>query len=249
MTLPRLISFAFLVLLMASRLAASQALQFSSGERQVTLVELYTSEGCNSCPPADRWLSELKTDAALWQRFVPIAWHVDYWDYIGWPDRFAQAEFGRRHQRYVRQGGASFAYTPHVFSNGAEWRGWTQHAAWPEPAIVGPLSVSIDGVNIAVHFEPAEKPAAGLTLHVAVLGMDLSSDVRAGENAGKLLRHDFVVLAYKSAALAAGAGGFTASLRLPVIDEPVDQRAFVAWLSAVDNQAPIQALGGYLDRD
>jgi len=69
--------------------AANPVLEFSSGTNHVSLVELYTSEGCSSCPPADRWFSELKRDDGLWREFVPLAFHVDYWDYIGWQDRFA----------------------------------------------------------------------------------------------------------------------------------------------------------------
>ena len=70
--------------------------RFSSGPAQVALVELYTSEGCSSCPPAERWLGELRTAPGLWRDFVPVAWHVDYWNRLGWPDRFSTKEFTAR---------------------------------------------------------------------------------------------------------------------------------------------------------
>ena len=89
----------FLLLsILVSTLSAADTIdtpiKLSSGETQVALIELFTSEGCSSCPPADRWLSQLKTDPNLWQEFTPIGFHVDYWDYIGWSDEFAQARFG-----------------------------------------------------------------------------------------------------------------------------------------------------------
>ncbi|MCK5360690.1 MAG: DUF1223 domain-containing protein, partial [Gammaproteobacteria bacterium] len=64
--------------------AYAEEKHFSSGEGKVNLVELYTSEGCSSCPPAEKWMNNLKDDPRLWQHFVPLAFHVDYWDYIGW---------------------------------------------------------------------------------------------------------------------------------------------------------------------
>ena len=69
------------------------AQQFSSSEEQVPLIELYTSEGCSSCPPTDRWMSNLKLHDSFWSGFVPMALHVDNWDYIGWKDPFASREY------------------------------------------------------------------------------------------------------------------------------------------------------------
>ncbi len=77
-----------LVLLGGSQ-ASADTLHLASGDTRVNLLELYTSEGCSSCPPADRWLSGLRQDPRLWRQLVPVAFHVDYWDGIGWPDRFA----------------------------------------------------------------------------------------------------------------------------------------------------------------
>ena len=68
--------------------ATAASLTLSSQEQRTTLIELYTSEGCSSCPPADRWLSRLKDDPRLWKQIVPLAFHVDYWNYLGWRDRF-----------------------------------------------------------------------------------------------------------------------------------------------------------------
>src|SRR6266436_651609 len=78
----------------------AQELRFQSNAKQTALIELYTSEGCSSCPPAEAWLSQLKADPRLWKDFVPLAFHVDYWDYLGWRDPFASKEWTARQYRY-----------------------------------------------------------------------------------------------------------------------------------------------------
>ena len=92
-----------------------------------TVVELYTSEGCSSCPPADRWLSTLKNRPDV----VALAFHVNYWDQLGWPDRFASAAFTERQRQLMAPSGSRYVYTPQVIANGQDWRGWP---ALPKPA-------------------------------------------------------------------------------------------------------------------
>ena len=100
------------------------ATTFESGETQSTLIELFTSEGCSSCPPAEKWLSALKSNQDLWKKIVPVAFHVDYWDRLGWRDRFAKREFTSRQQRYAAGWGGDSIYTPAFVVNGKEWRSW-----------------------------------------------------------------------------------------------------------------------------
>src|SRR5437879_11558216 len=95
----------------------------ASPNQTVALVELYTSEGCNSCPPADRWLSALG-DKYRAQLVVPLALHVDYWDYIGWNDPYAKREFSQRQRRLSQLQRAAFVYTPQVLVQGADFRQW-----------------------------------------------------------------------------------------------------------------------------
>ncbi len=76
--------------------------RFESGPEQTALIELYTSEGCSSCPPAEAWMSHLKDDPGLWKQFVPIAFHVDYWDRLGWRDRFSSKRWTERQGRLRR---------------------------------------------------------------------------------------------------------------------------------------------------
>lgn len=79
----------------------ANALTLESGEERVRVIELFTSEGCSSCPPADAWLSGLMDDPGLWNSLIPVAFHVDYWDHIGWKDRFSDAAFTERQRRYA----------------------------------------------------------------------------------------------------------------------------------------------------
>src|ERR1700756_4134568 len=110
---------------------ASEPKTFQSGETQTSLIELFTSEGCSSCPPAEKWLSALKTNPELWKKIVPIAFHVNYWDRLGWRDRFSKPEFTERERRYAAVWGGDSVYTPCFALNGHEWRDWFGGAAWP----------------------------------------------------------------------------------------------------------------------
>ena len=117
LTVPWLGLFSLSITAAAQGAASCQAV---SGPRQVQLVELYTSEGCSSCPPADRWLSTLKGRPDV----LAAAFHVAYWDHLGWRDRFASAAFTARQSQQQRSSGARFVYTPQVLVDGRDWRRW-----------------------------------------------------------------------------------------------------------------------------
>ena len=165
--------------------APSTSASFSSGEQAASLLELYTSEGCSSCPPADRWLSQLRDHPELWKSIVPVALHVDYWNYIGWEDRFSDARFTARQQNYIRQGAAGVVYTPGFFSNGAEWRGWRRNRM-PSKGTesVGELNVVVDDGAAIIRFQPSQEINSPLLASVAILGMGLETEVRAGGKQG-----------------------------------------------------------------
>jgi len=234
-----------LLVVLATAASGEVSVRFSSGERHVRLIELYTSEGCSSCPPADRWLSGLADDPGLWRDFAPVAFHVDYWDYIGWPDRFAQHAFSERQRRYVANGGAGYVYTPGVFSDGREWQGWRSgggDARQRESG--GRLDVRVDADTILVHFAAGGSAASGLAAHAALLGMNLATEVRAGENRGRKLQHDFVALDVVSAALVRDGSDYVANLPRPA--SPVADQALVVWVTAGDEPAPLQSAGTFL---
>ncbi|MGJ8664273.1 MAG: DUF1223 domain-containing protein, partial [Marinicella sp.] len=89
-----------LLFLMISKLSLAAQWETSSADEQTTLIELFTSEGCSSCPPADAFLSQFQNSDDLWNQYIPIAFHVDYWDYIGWKDVFASPEFSARQRSH-----------------------------------------------------------------------------------------------------------------------------------------------------
>jgi hypothetical protein len=172
----------------------------------VALLELYTSEGCNSCPPADRWLRELAQKFAA-EQLVALALHVDYWDYIGWKDRFAQARFTERQRQLSRLAGGSTIYTPEVFAGMKEFRSWRSQAELeqrirrineqPAAAQIN-LQMSSDGsaaVEVQASFVLAPTAMAGQQNEgiIVLYENKLISDVKAGENHGVSLQHDRVV--------------------------------------------------------
>jgi hypothetical protein len=111
----------------------AQELRFQSSAKQVALIELYTSEGCSSCPPAEAWLSQLKADPGLWTSFVPIAFHVDYWDNLGWRDRFAAEKFTARQRAYAVEWSGDSLYTPALPSTAANGADGLASAGFPRP--------------------------------------------------------------------------------------------------------------------
>lgn len=224
---------------------ANPSIEMTSGAHQVTLVELYTSEGCSSCPPADRWMSGLLDDPRLWREVVPVKFHVDYWDWIGWQDRFADPDWSERQRRHVREGNGDVVYTPGFFANGREWRGFfSGESLEPARLEVGELSLEIRGRDVTAQFAPTGRVPSRMMLHVAVLGMGLQSSVASGENRGKVLRHDFVVLGLSRRAMDRDERGFRGTLRLPPQSE--EAAAVAAWVTGRDGLRPVQATGGYL---
>jgi hypothetical protein len=237
----------FSLMFLAAPLLHAGTLVFESPETPVSLVELYSSEGCSSCPPADAWISKLKTSPDLWKSFVPVAFHVDYWDNLGWKDPFASREFTNRQRRYTTAWRTFTVYTPGVVLNGREWRNWSgKKVPAASEAKVGRLKVTLnDDSRAEVVFVPAGDGLKPAKVELAFLGGDIDSDVKRGENGGRKLHHEFVALHLSSAELAANSTGFAASIPLPkrTASSPV---ALAAWVIGGDAQPPIQATGGWL---
>jgi hypothetical protein len=185
-------------------LARAAACTARSPAHTVAFVELYTSEGCNSCPPADRWLSGIAKTYPR-ERVVPLALHVDYWDYIGWKDPYARREFSQRQRRLSQLQRVALVYTPQVVLQGADFRNWGGRdfdraverinarpaAAQLELAI---LERGTTAFRVQVDARAAAETAQ---LYVAAYESGLSSQVLAGENRGRLLPHDYVALEWK----------------------------------------------------
>jgi hypothetical protein len=166
----------------------------TSGPARNSLLELYTSEGCSSCPPADRWLSQLPPNSGV----VPLAFHVDYWDRLGWRDPFGQAAFSQRQR--ARNSGLGWVYTPQVMLDGRDHRNWQRsHTPQlkPVPAQVN-LSLTLMQSPEYIDAQVESRFAASIDhqkaqLFLALYENRLSSKVAAGENARRTLNHDYVV--------------------------------------------------------
>jgi hypothetical protein len=172
-----------------------------SGAGTAALVELYTSEGCNSCPPADEWMSGLPRAGFGLERIVPLALHVDYWDYIGWKDPFAQRGFTARQREIAAINKGRVIYTPQVVLAGRDYRGWSSARGFADA--VKSINAKPARADIALTLgEATFRASANVTqsdqradaaLYVAVYENGLSNRVTAGENRGVTLHHDFVV--------------------------------------------------------
>jgi len=221
---------------------AASAQEWHSGTKQAQLVELYTSEGCSSCPPADKWLSTLKDDPALFDGLIPVAFHVDYWDYIGWKDPFASPIHTQRQQTYARFGHISQMYTPGFVVDNKEWRAWFrgQKTLPASNKTSGELDVVLSDNNILnVNYSQNQQTE----LHVAYLGMGLSTKVKAGENRNRQLNHDFVALNYLTLP-----GNQNWNVLLPSVPEKGQEKtALAVWVSDRNTKEVLQAVGGYLN--
>lgn len=227
-------------------LAAPQTIV--SPVNRVHLLELYTSEGCDSCPPAERWLSGFTDDRRLWREFVPVAFHVDYWDDLGWKDSFDSHAYTLRQQDIAARAGDSVVYTPQFVLDGADWRNWFNHRplSLPDPVRAGALSLSADGRSVRVHFAPDARTAQHLEAHVVLLAFGVNVHVGAGENAGAALSHDFLVVGHGQAALDPEGGGYGAAVLLAPASVKASRYALAAWVSQVGDPEPLQAVGGWL---
>ena len=156
------------------------------------LVELYTSEGCSSCPPAERWMSSIRDDASK----VGLEFHVDYWDELGWPDPFADARYTARQRALAERGTHAIVYTPQFVVDGRVWKNWpTPQAPAAAPASAPPtLGLEISrGDAIHAKLDGQSNDAASYRMFVALTENGLTRAVSAGENSGKRLSHDQVV--------------------------------------------------------
>jgi hypothetical protein len=215
---------------------------FESKPARTHLIELYTSQGCSSCVPAEEWMSGLKNQSRLWQDIVPVAFHVDYWDHLGWRDPFAAKIWTERQMDYSVRWKRESVYTPAFALDGKEWHfGKLPPVATETPGV---LKVSVNGDRVTTSFKPESGAGARYDIHVARLGFSAATDVTAGENAGRKLIHDFVVLGLANETMKSG----TKELRLPppATSTAEPRMAVAVWVTQAGQIEPIQAAGGWL---
>ena len=205
-------------------LQAAEICGKASPSHTIALLELYTSEGCDSCPPADKTISQLHQSSGLsMDQVIPVSLHVDYWDYLGWKDVFASKSFTDRQRQLASLAGTRTVYTPEIFMAGKELRNWRNGMGEDikrinqKPAAAS-LRLGIEKLaDNTLYFKLQADSAQDVKLHYALLEQGLISKVAAGENRGASLQHDFVARAWGEAySLPAGKqGNFASQLSLP----------------------------------
>jgi hypothetical protein len=214
---------------MTALAAAAVLCSADSAPQPPVVVELFTSQGCSSCPPADRWLGTLRERYG--DRVIALSMHVGYWDYIGWKDPFARREFNERQRLLATANGNRTVYTPGVFVQGREAADWmraapveaalrsTQQQKAAARATLAVLATTPTGLTVRVQ---GEAPA-GARLWLALLQDGLSTSVKAGENRGATLRNDHVVRDWR--------GPFAADSVTQTLSFPADNgvRVGAAW--------------------
>jgi hypothetical protein len=186
---------AVLLATVAAGASAAATCEAVSRPQLTPVLELYTSEGCSSCPPADKWLSGLKAAAAE-GRVVPMAFHVGYWDQLGWVDRFALSAGTARQREIAAVNKLGSIYTPQLVRNGQDWRDYDSALLLrPEPARATIHLSQAQPDRVEATVEPAQ-PGQAWAAYWTVTEHGHGSKVKAGENAGEFLQHDFVVRQY-----------------------------------------------------
>ncbi len=205
-------------------LGAATACELRSSDQPPQRLELYTSEGCSSCPPADRWLAQLPTTD---ERLV-LAFHVDYWDELGWKDRYSDARFSARQHQVAARSGSRTLYTPEVVVDGREYRGWRkglpQSVALATPPLVAVMEYQPQ-LQLTLH--GLHRYSKAISAFAAVTEEAIESPVTAGENSGQRLRHAAVVRAYQHERITGPE--LSLSLELPRDTKPANARVLV-WL-------------------
>ena len=244
------------LILGASSLAAET--HFLQSGQPPQLVELFTSQGCSSCPSADAFVNRLLRDDGLWSEVVPVVFHVDYWDYLGWEDLYSEARYSQRQRNYRASGRVASVYTPGFVVDAEEWRGFFRAASLPKRRRSdrgGELEVKRmagDAQRFQVRYESLGEAPVQHYAHLALLGFGIRTPIERGENRGRKLPYEFTVLAFQTQPLhSADAQTWQGELTWEDADakRTAPRYGLAAWVTTKDNPTPVQVLGGWLDKD
>lgn len=249
--MPRLLPTLIPLLLLSATAsqAAPEASCQASATQAIALIELYTSEGCSSCPPADAWLENLGRKHPARARLVPLALHVPYWDYIGWRDRFASPRFEQRQRQAAAQQRSRTIYTPQVMFNGRDLPDWRQgglEKALAKLASQAPratLKLSAEAQAGAQQISLSGDAPAQAQIILVRYENGLSSDVKSGENSGVTLRHSYVVRDWIELGQSNAQGHFNFNYTLPArADIRHPNSGLAAFVQAADSGEILQAV-------
>jgi hypothetical protein len=192
--------FLFLFAMLFVSLVHAQSPGGGPASHKAVIVELFTSEGCSSCPPADKLLGQLRQDATpKGVEVIPLGFHVDYWNYLGWQDRFSSHAYSQRQEKYAARLALDGPYTPQMVVNGSEQfvgsdSGRARSAIARAAAAAAQASVEITPSAPDKLLARVKAPAgASGEVWLAITEDNLSNKISAGENDGRVLRHSAVV--------------------------------------------------------
>lgn len=234
------------ILIFTFLLSLSFAQTFESKESKTHLIELFSSEGCSSCPSAERWLNSTKKSAGLWTKFIPIEEHVTYWDDLvwggsSWKDPFSKKEFTQRQRAYhaKRQKGV---YTPQLVISGKVTKNYSLGEL--SPLKVGVLKAVKNKDMVSVSFKPSTIESKYFCEGSYLVG-GINSVVKAGENKGKKLDHEFISLGIKTKEMNSKNGEFVCELKVSDFKPnfTYENKAIAVWVRN-SNDNVIQAVGG-----
>lgn len=190
------------MLLVMQPVSADSVLSADSPDNRVALLELYTSQGCSSCPPAERWLSSLKDSGISSEQIIPLAFHVTYWDYIGWRDRFGSSHYDDRQRRIAAYNKQRTIYTPQFVLAGDDYRSYATFSSDIRAVVSKPASLDLKitvqknqsgFIDVMLSASANGNNLSEVPLYLVLYENNLQSKVEDGENEGKLLHHDYVV--------------------------------------------------------
>ncbi len=241
-------NFGLIVILLMASLNISARVVAESGFGHVQMIELFSSESCSSCPPADVWIAKFETHPELFKKFVPVVFHVDYWNYLNWKDELSSDRMTRRQQNLAQSWPRPSVYTPAVVVDGKELKNWSSSSLLFQTKAKSFVNLIVNEekaqtYKVKVVFEKNFLITKNYTLRIAELGMGFQSNVTSGENKGRRLMHNFVVLDWQNKEISQNS---VSQFEFKPSSLKTKKRAVVAWIEEADLPAPIQATGGFL---
>ena len=244
------INTAFIALFSHSLFAAgNEAVFLQSDSREVRFIEIFSSQGCSSCPPAERWVNTMTDSGHLWDSLFPMVFHVDYWNYLGWHDPYAEAAHSSRQSAYKTQTRINAVYTPGFVVNGKEWRGWFRSRGIPQSRpFNGRLNVQFSRQTLSAGYDLFNPKQV---LNLVILGFGLKERILAGENRNLTIEQNFVVLSHQvfspsPSPQSAEDKQWSVNWEKPKLTAP--EYAIVVWVDRHDDLTPLQVTGSWLSK-
>lgn len=213
---------------------------------RVHLLELYSSESCSSCPPADIWISQFRQHPDLFKNFVPVVFHVDYWNHLDWTDQYSSQPMTKRQIEISNLWPKSQVYTPAFILNGKEWPEWRKNKAADfkfehTPSKLQLILFRLNGQKIKVQAKGLNEKL-NYTLHFTQLGFDIKTNVTHGENSGQMLKHNFLILNWTSKPVKNNS-----KLVFDLKNfSKIKSQGVAVWLEEANKPIALQALGSFL---